>query len=88
MNQEGHCIHHIEPVFVEDTTGYRQSAEEPRYGPRVDVFLTSETRPDGREASSPMVYVDGREMTVSQALALAETIKSVVRTYRNAGGRE
>lgn len=35
-----------------------------------------------------MIYVDGREMTISQALALAETIKSVVRTYRDAGGIE
>lgn len=87
-NLGGTCIHAAEGYAVEDLTGYREALEEPRYGRPVAVWFSTETDPDGRETTSPVFFIDGRELTVSQALAVAETIETLVGQYRASGGIE
>lgn len=83
----GHCIHTAEDVVVKDPVGYREALQEPRFEDPVCLTLSTMARPgDNRECASPVVYINGVEHTVGQALAVSEAIVALVDRYRAAGG--
>lgn len=86
-NMDGDCIHFSGERMAVDAEGYCEALRAPVFHPRVDVWMTSMTSPDGRETASPIVHLCGQELSVQQALAFSELIREVVYTYRVAGGQ-
>lgn len=88
-NMGGTCIHRTADTSIEDHIGHKGGGlEGVHYAAPVLLSLTTETRPDGQEAATPCVTLHGGdELTLSQALAVADQIKAMVAAYRAAGGR-
>lgn len=84
----GTCIHWAPWAVVLDPAGHRAPLEAPQPHEPVEIGLSTCTRPDGIEAESPIVRVNGAELSIAQALALADTLRSVVEQYRAEGGVE
>lgn len=84
----GNCIHRGPDVDVVDTTGYQEPLQSLRLHQAIRLQLTAMTRPDGAESATPVIYIGEREHSIQQALDLAEAIKTMVETYRAAGGTE
>lgn len=86
-NMDGNCIHHSLAVYIADQAGLSAPLEPLVLGDRVELNMTAQTSPDGRETAPPVVHLYGaQQMSVSQALELADAIKSLVQNYRTAGG--
>lgn len=68
--------------------GHRAPLEAPQPHEPVEIGLSTCTRPDGIEAESPIVRLNGVELSIAQAVALAERLQSLVADYRAAGGVE
>ncbi len=84
----GNCIHHSATMFALDTVGYREPMQEPRFHSPIEVLMTAQSRPEGQESASPVVHLEGRELSPAQALALADVLRETVETYRASGGAE
>jgi hypothetical protein len=87
-NSGGDCIHHASTITVSDTgrgPGV-DSLGDPKPGHPVGVHWTSQSAPNGTESASPMFWIDDREYSVDQALALCKAVAHAVATYRRAGG--
>jgi hypothetical protein len=87
-NSGGDCIHQAPVISVADVgrgPGIG-SLDEPKPGRPVEIYWTSQTAPQGRESAAPMFWIDDREYSVEQALALRDAIMQAVETYRAAGG--
>jgi hypothetical protein len=67
-NSGGNCCHHAPDVSVEDAEGR----------PPVCVTFSTCTSPEGREVAAPVIYINDREHSIEQALALAEAITRAV----------
>jgi hypothetical protein len=84
----GNCLHLSADVPVEDPTGFQEPLEAPRFNPPVRLTISSCTSPENRESASPVLFLDDREHTIGQALAVADAIRELVEVYRAAGGVE
>jgi hypothetical protein len=84
----GTCIHWSDRTNVADPTGHRSPLQAPQPHEPLEVSLTTCTSPDGREVESPMMHLDGNELSIAQAVAVAERLQSLVAEYRAAGGVE
>lgn len=85
-NMDGDCIHLSADREITDTAGYIEPLAAPVFHPPVSVWITSSASPEGRESASPIVHLDGRELSTQQALALADALRDLVGDYRAAGG--
>jgi hypothetical protein len=85
-NNEGNGLHLSDDVLIEDPSGYQEPLAEPRFHSPVRLALYSHTRPDNVESASPTLYIDDREYSVDQALAVAGAVRDMVDAYRSAGG--
>lgn len=78
----GNCIHYSADLSVADPDGYQEALTEPKFNDPVDVSISTQTDPNGRETASAIVHIDGREYSEAQALALAEAIRTQVQMRR------
>lgn len=85
-NWEGHCIHSSSDFAIRDEAGWTTYGEPTRFHPAQTISLSSVASPDGRETESPMLHLAGNELSVQQALALADAIRELVQQYRSTGG--
>ena len=83
---EGNCIHYSADRVVNDPVGYEEPLKAPVFHSPITVYMTSQSNLEGRETASPVVHLEGHELSVAQALALSEAIREVVYTYRVEGG--
>lgn len=84
----GTCIHWAPWAVVPDPTGHQVPLEAPRLHQPVEIGLSTCTRPDGIEAESPVVRLNGAELSIAQAVTVAERLQCLVAEYRAAGGVE
>lgn len=77
----GNCLHVLSRA-VHDTTGHQEALKAPRMGRPVAVMLSTEQAPDGAETASPVVIIDGRELTLQQAEDLAAALSGLAAAYR------
>lgn len=86
-NMDGDCIHHMPCAYVTDLVGLNASLEPPLSGDRVELNITTQTSPEGRESAPPIVHLHGgQQLSVSQALALSDALRDLVNLYRSTGG--
>lgn len=76
----GGCVIHNHPGYrIEDQQGHMPSPlTNPIFGKVVQVAGGIETTPDGRWQATPMVNLQGIEMTPQQALAVAAGLAMLV----------
>lgn len=79
---DGTCIHYSADAIVRDTEGFHGALEQPQFHPPIELYMTAQTNPEGREVCPPVLHLGGIEMSVSQALALADEIRRQVELYR------
>lgn len=82
-NFDGCVIHYAEDTTLWDAEGFAQGPFEPRHrADEIVVGLSAMTTPDGRPQADPMVYLDGKEVTLRQAEEIAAALLEVVALAR------
>lgn len=71
------CLHVLTRA-VPDTTGHQEALRAPRMGRPVGVLLSTQHAPGGAETASPVVILEGREMTLQQTEDLASALVSML----------
>lgn len=79
-NMGGECLHYGPETIVRDTSGIQRPLEAPIMCADVTVHCVTSTNPEGRATASPIIYVNGAELTTLQAAALADVLRSAVAT--------
>ncbi|RYB90829.1 hypothetical protein EUA06_11170 [Nocardioides glacieisoli] len=78
-NQGGCVIHTLEEIRIGDADGFDQGAfEDPREAEPIEVGLSALTTPSNKPQASPVIFINGTEVTVAQAELLAGALLEVV----------
>lgn len=82
LDWDGACLHRSREVLVQDPSGLQRGLEPPRPRPLVQLVLAAATQPNGRPVESPVVIMDGHELSIEQAEALAGALLEMVGAAR------
>jgi len=84
---EAQCIHPMPWSTISDAEGFKPWGGKRRYASPIDVWISVITDLKGKGTEPAVVFVDGKELTVAQALELSEEIHNQVQLYRSTGGK-
>jgi hypothetical protein len=83
-NQGGLIVHTVEDIRIVDTDGFTMPGEDPTPAETIEIGLSVSTTPDNKPQGSPVVFIDGRQVTIAQAELMAAALRDVIAFARDA----